>query len=146
MTDTEPDTPEAEDDKPVAEHAGVWLRRAPTGAPHRCAPPEKKPARGSDLWRPLPALANAGDVWRCGCGRLWVCYIRVPNAHYSGRGMAEAGGTRTPTWRRAGLWLRVRYAEIWHRFAPETWAGLIAGMAVAATIAILALAGITPPP
>lgn len=138
MTDTEPDAPA----EAAAECPGMWLRRAPTGPPHRC----NTPTTYSDNLRAYAAHASAGDVWRCGCGRLWVCYIRVPNAHYSGRGMAEAGGTRTPTWRRGGLWLRVRYAEVWGRTSPAVWLGAALVLLIFGTIAILGLAGVVPPP
>ncbi len=142
MTDTEPDSPETEtDDAAEGAVGGQWVRRAPTGPPHRC----RMPTTYSQALRAYVAAANDGDVWRCGCGRLWVCYIRVPNQHYRG-GMAEAGGTRTPTWRPAALWQHLRYAPLWRSVPPGTWAGLAAGLAVLALIAILSLLGVTPPP
>jgi hypothetical protein len=122
-------------DTDAAEDAGgEWLRRAPTGEPHQC----RTPTTYSENRRMYLVDASAGDVWRCNCGRMWVCYVRVRNG--------DPGVTPALAWRRAGLWLRLRYSPAWGSLSPATWAGLLAGMAIVALIAGLSLLGVTPPP
>lgn len=93
--------------------AGQWVRRAQPRRPrHTCALPTR------DMWASVPNVGAAGvtapgatrvkfgnrpdgdpgDLWRCGCGRLW----RV------GRGY----GDDPAAWRVASWWTRWRY---WYR-------------------------------
>jgi hypothetical protein len=70
-----------------------WVHRAapvaPVVAPHECDPPMDGHPR-----RPMPA-GQPGDLWRCGCGRLW--------RHKDYRYIDER------RWVRASLWQRLRW-------------------------------------
>lgn len=76
----------------MTSHGPGWVHRAaPAVAPHECAPP----ARGHA--RQLP-IGNPGDLWRCGCGRLW-----------SLRAARRRGLLPGDHWARASLWQRLRW-------------------------------------
>ncbi len=87
-------------------NAGWVRRRQPDD--HRCEPPLRKvffPAPGeagkqgighSDH---LPDGAK-GDLWRCGCGRLWEIGLRLDGGNIGPKGTA---------WRRASAWSRLTW-------------------------------------
>lgn len=67
---------------------------------HRCAPPDPAPSG-----KGLLVTYREGDVWRCDCGRLWVCRDEPD------RGRLCVVWPWSLTWRRAGLLTRWRYRK-----------------------------------
>ena len=83
-------------------HSG-WVRRRQAG--HVCFPPEHETSRGE-------AAGRIGDLWRCGCGKLWrvgpacqVCDSMGPRPHL-GTHVVGQGWWPARWWQRMARGLR----------------------------------------
>lgn len=74
----------------MPESDGVWVRRKSraVGDAHTCSPPSRQ-----------EAFASPGDLWRCGCGRLWQVID----------GAGRPGDAQHSTWRPAPWWRRLTH-------------------------------------